>query len=145
MNIDVSTKIPMEGERTQADRFSKDIPRYSAAQGSTRAEQGVITRDKNHQEEKAIEPDVEMHTEMDLKDMAAVVEELNEAMPLRARQLQFAINEDANRTVISVLDKESGDMIRQLPSKEALELVIRLREAAEGSKQSVGVLVDSII
>lgn len=145
MNIDVSTKIPMEGERTQAERFSKDISRDSVAQGSTRAEQSVVARDKDKQEQKTVEPDVEMHTDMDLKDMAAVVEELNEAMPLRARQLQFAINEDANRTVISVLDKESGDMIRQLPSKEALDLVIRLREAAEGSKQSVGVLVDSII
>ncbi len=79
------------------------------------------------------------------KDLATMVDELNEAIPLRARQLQFAIDEDANRTVISVLDKESGEKIRQIPSEEALALVTRLREAAAGAEHAVGVLVNSKI
>jgi flagellar protein FlaG len=38
------------------------------------------------------------------------------------RQVQFSIDSASGRTVVSVRDADTGDMIRQIPSEEALRL-----------------------
>lgn len=45
------------------------------------------------------------------------------------RGLQFSIDEDTGRTVVKVIARHSGEVIRQLPSEEALELAKRLQDA----------------
>jgi|SRR5690554_4010885 len=143
MNIEFTAKLPMEAERTQVKGVVNAFNAEEAKQQGLA--ESVVENRQRAQEKKASEPSVQKEIEVQAKDIAAMVDELNEAIPLRARQLQFAIDEDANRTVISVLDKESGETIRQIPSKEALELIARLREASEGAEQIVGVLVNSKI
>ena len=51
------------------------------------------------------------------------------------RSLQFKVDEDSGRNVIKVIDKESGDLVKQYPSEEVLGIVAKLAEAT-------GVLVD---
>lgn len=143
MNIEFTAKLPMEAERAQVKGVTSAFNAEAAKQQGLA--ESVGANQQRTQEKKEVEPQVKKESELKPKDIAAMVDELNEAIPLRARQLQFAIDEDANRTVISVLDKESGETIRQIPSKEALELIARLREASEGAEQIVGVLVNSKI
>lgn len=145
MNIEMTAKLPVETERTQAERRSRNELKESTTQRSLGSEKVVAQEYNKKQDKSANDKQSSLHTEMEPKDIAAAVDELNKAIPLQARQLHFEINEDANRTVISVLDKESGDVIRQIPSEEALALAIRLREASQGAKQSVGILLDSKI
>jgi flagellar protein FlaG len=38
------------------------------------------------------------------------------------RQVQFSIDSASGRTVVSVRDADTGDVIRQIPSEEALRL-----------------------
>lgn len=145
MNIEMTAKLPVDTERTQAERLSKNVLKESATQRSVGSEKAVAQEYSKQKEKSADESKSSLYTEMEPKDIAAVVDELNQAILLQARQLHFEINEDANRTVISVLDKDSGEVIRQIPSEEALALAIRLREASQGANQSVGVLLDSKI
>ena len=42
------------------------------------------------------------------------------------RDLQFRIDDATGRTVVTVLDGETNEVIRQIPSEEALRLVDRL-------------------
>ncbi|MCK8135308.1 flagellar protein FlaG [Pseudoalteromonas sp. 2CM28B] len=51
------------------------------------------------------------------------------------RSLQFQVDEDSGRDVIKVLDKATGDVIKQYPSEEVLSLVSKLSETA-------GLLID---
>ena len=44
------------------------------------------------------------------------------------RNLNFSINENTGRTVVEVTDKATGDVIRQLPTEEALRLAESLDE-----------------
>ena len=44
------------------------------------------------------------------------------------RNLNFSINESTGRTVVEVTDRESGEVIRQLPTEEALRLAESLDE-----------------
>ncbi len=52
--------------------------------------------------------------------LAELVEELREAMPSHEKSLEFKIDEVLDRAVVSVIDKNTGEMIRQLPSEEVV-------------------------
>lgn len=45
------------------------------------------------------------------------------------RDLNFHIDDSSGRVVVKVLDGGSGDVVRQIPSEEALQLAARLEEA----------------
>ncbi|MBM7072210.1 flagellar protein FlaG [Shewanella sp. 202IG2-18] len=54
--------------------------------------------------------------------------ELTEMMALSHKSIQFQVHEDSGKTVISVTDTQSGEVIRQLPSEEALKLAEKFAE-----------------
>lgn len=53
----------------------------------------------------------------------AAVETLNARMKDSSRSLEFSMDEVAKRSVIRVIDKTSGDIIRQLPNEDVLRAV----------------------
>jgi flagellar protein FlaG len=79
------------------------------------------------------------------------VEQMKDYSQVMSRQLQFDVDEDSGKTVVRVLDKDSGQVIRQIPSDEVLALARHMRElmeedtaniAGKGMKdQPVGLLV----
>jgi flagellar protein FlaG len=48
------------------------------------------------------------------------------------RALEFKVDEGTGRTVVTVSDRETGELIRQIPSEEALALAARLQEGTAG-------------
>ena len=61
------------------------------------------------------------------------------------RNLTFSIDENTERSVVTVLDSDSGDVIRQIPSEELLVLAERIQELQEDIGSRVGVLIDNQI
>lgn len=60
-----------------------------------------------------------------------------------ARRLSFDIDKDANNEVyMMVTDRESGEVIRQIPSKEMRDLHARLQEPSTNLKDLVGLLLN---
>ncbi|TVZ38571.1 flagellar protein FlaG [Alteromonadaceae bacterium 2753L.S.0a.02] len=47
------------------------------------------------------------------------------------RDLQFTVDEELERTVIKVVDGDSGELIRQIPEEVFLELARKLKEDGE--------------
>ena len=47
------------------------------------------------------------------------------------RQLQFSIDENSGRTVITVLNSETQEIIRQIPEEEALHLASKLVQGGD--------------
>ena len=60
----------------------------------------------------------------------------------QARNLAFSIDEDTNRSIVTVRDSSSGDVIRQIPSEEVLRLAERIQTLQEDVGSSVGVFVN---
>ncbi|WP_298271473.1 flagellar protein FlaG [Geobacter sp.] len=54
-----------------------------------------------------------------LKEAAAKINEFIESM---TTDLRFSFDRDAERMVVKVLSRKDGEVIRQIPSKEALEI-----------------------
>lgn len=50
------------------------------------------------------------------------VSELNQSPQVKTQGLQFSIDEDSKRTVVKVVDQETQEVLRQIPTKEALEI-----------------------
>ena len=65
--------------------------------------------------------------------LAAAVSELNEHVQRIQRDIEFSIDQDSGRTVIKVVDSKNKEVIRQIPSEEALSLAHRLDELRGGS------------
>lgn len=52
-----------------------------------------------------------------------LVTKLRELMPSREVKLKFSMDDVLNRPIISVHDKETGELVKQLPSAEVLRAV----------------------
>ncbi len=62
-------------------------------------------------------------------DMQAAVVEMNDFVQSVNRNINFDLEEDNGQVVVSVTDRETGTIIRQIPSEEALQLAESLSEA----------------
>lgn len=77
----------------------------------------------------------------------AAKEFVNMAQTLN-RELQFSIHDDIDHTVITVVDRNTGETVRQIPSEEIVRLAQRMSELhGNGNEQAIdsatGVLFDS--
>lgn len=61
--------------------------------------------------------------------VAEAIKRIQEFVDETQRGLQFSIDDDTGRTVVKVIARHTGEVIRQLPSEEALELAKRLQDA----------------
>lgn len=62
-------------------------------------------------------------TELTVQQIEETVESLNQAMRFLERGINFAIDENSERTVIKVFDKETNDLIKQIPSEDLLKVI----------------------
>ncbi|MBD3585351.1 flagellar protein FlaG [Salinimonas sp. HHU 13199] len=78
-------------------------------------------------------------------DSQAILERLstiNEQFPLKATSLVFEFDDTNDPPVIKVVDKESGDVIRELPPKELREIAKALSDIADSLKEQAHNLHD---
>ncbi len=62
--------------------------------------------------------------QIEQKDIAR----LNDYVQNIRRRLEFRVDEATNRTVVTVIDQDTQEVIRQIPSEAALKLVQRLND-----------------
>jgi len=68
------------------------------------------------------------HT-VELPDMRVMAEDLqNNLKVLHDVNLQFSVHQASGQVVVAVTDKESGELIREIPSREMLRLSAKLEE-----------------
>jgi flagellar protein FlaG len=60
--------------------------------------------------------------------LAGVVERLNERMRGMQRSLQFSVDDDSGRIVVKVIDRETDEVIRQIPSEEMLAVMKHIND-----------------
>jgi len=68
--------------------------------------------------------------EPDQQPLDDVVSELNNLVRELHRELQFSVDDKSGETVIKVVDRETDEVVRQIPSEEVVRLRQRLQEAA---------------
>lgn len=62
-------------------------------------------------------------------NISEVVKDLNTMVhQVAATKVSFDVDEETGRSVVRVLNKETGEVIRQIPTEELLTLVARMRQ-----------------
>ena len=64
----------------------------------------------------------------DSAEISEAVTRINEIVQSVQRDLSFNVDEDSGQTIIRVVDSGSGELIRQIPSEEALAIALQLRD-----------------
>jgi flagellar protein FlaG len=59
---------------------------------------------------------------------AAIAERLDKFMKDSGRSVEFRVDDDAHATVLTVRRADTGEVVRQYPTEEALSLLRRLNE-----------------
>jgi len=92
-----------------------------------------LTEAKKQQETNAIEEAAEANQgPLAPEQLEKVAQELQEFVGELNRGLEFSVDKDSGRDVIKVIDKSSGDLVKQFPSEEVLTLVAKLSEMTGG-------------
>ncbi|HEB63473.1 MAG TPA: flagellar protein FlaG [Gammaproteobacteria bacterium] len=72
-------------------------------------------------------------------ELESAMKQIDDAMKNMQRELSFSVDKESGTTVVKVIDAETKEMIRQMPSEEAMKLAQRIKE----SLSSEGLLLDS--
>jgi flagellar protein FlaG len=65
-------------------------------------------------------------------ELQSSVDNINKALRQADKNLVFSIDEASNKTIIKVVDSVTGDVIREIPSKEALAISQAIEQIQQG-------------
>lgn len=82
---------------------------------------------------------VEYESPKSQEEVSQAVVELNDYIQSVNRGLEFSVDEDSGRSIIKVVDSETGDVIRQMPSEEILHIARFLKE---GQPETEGMILN---
>ncbi|MTV40776.1 flagellar protein FlaG [Duganella radicis] len=71
-----------------------------------------------------------------LEQVSEAVSQLNKSVQAKSQGLEFSIDSDSKRTVVKVVDQTTKEVLRQIPTPEALEIAKSLE-----AKSSTGLLI----
>lgn len=97
------------------DRVSRIV-----SQGSASAEVAAVATDPSA---------VQQPSAAQLK---TAVEKINSVLRQANRNLEFSVDDETKRVVVKVVDTETGELIRQLPSEETLAISRAIGEIQRG-------------
>jgi flagellar protein FlaG len=66
------------------------------------------------------------------EQLKKAVDEINRAMQQSGRSLQFSVDSATDRVVVRLTDTETGEVIRQIPSEETLEIARSIGQFQQG-------------
>jgi flagellar protein FlaG len=76
-------------------------------------------------------------------ELQQAVDVVNQAVALEQRSLSFSIDDVSGRSVIKVIDYETDELIKQIPSEELLKVAQDIKRLQEEMGQSIGLLIDN--
>lgn len=117
---------PPPAPATDATAKPSQAPPLPAPQASPQAVQSTqktapptslpTNKDAKETKEQALKKDTEQ------EQIKQAMEKLRSSLPPKASSLQFSLDKTSGQTVIKVIDTDTGDTIRQIPSEEMLEI-----------------------
>jgi flagellar protein FlaG len=67
----------------------------------------------------------------DAAELDKALGKINQSMASKGQDLVFSIDPDSQRTIVKIIDQKTSEVLRQIPSQEALDIAKAL-ESAQG-------------
>lgn len=61
------------------------------------------------------------------------VQQMNRAMRVASSALEFSVDQDTDRVVVTMTDRDTGEVVMQIPSQQTLALARYLEAASKGA------------
>ena len=110
MSMQAMTAAPVRD--AQAARNQADAPAGGSRAAEARGE--IIQQNIGPQDQNPRTPDI--------GEVQTALEEVEKAVAPMAQSLQFSLDKDSGRTVVKVMDTDTNEVIRQIPSEEVLAI-----------------------
>jgi len=81
---------------------------------------------------KSVEEIVEKRIALNRKELETMVKEMDHFVNSINRGLAFRIDEESGRNVVTIYEASTGDIIRQIPDEEMLDILKRLATHSSG-------------
>lgn len=137
-SIEVASGLTAKGVQTKpVDNPDKKIEVVSATDGSTSVESKEVLSNapvSMQDEEKALQQAIKASVE-------EVIPKVRELMQKNQRSLDFKVAEQENRVIITVIDKETDEVIRQIPPEDVIQIAKSMGQGIDDAL--LGILVDS--
>ena len=78
-----------------------------------------------------------------LQSMQRLADSSNQLAGMQTRGLEFSTAQESGRTVVKVIDKENGELIRQIPSEEFMQMADKISDLSEQINVARGLLFES--
>ncbi len=62
------------------------------------------------------------------QELEAAVQQLTDYVSSHQRDLQFTVDDETGRSVVKIVDRETGDVIRQIPSEDMMAMARSLNK-----------------
>lgn len=84
----------------------------------------------------------EVKPEQSPQALEQALDVINRAIVIEQRSLSFSVDEASGRSVIKVVDQQTDQLIRQIPTEEVLRVAQDIKKLQEEMGQSLGLLID---
>lgn len=134
MNMEIkpaSVVAPVPGKATGLVR-GQNSAISSDASAKQLSNNDIRSDNENLSAQKSTDKNAGQQSEQEVKK---VVSELNSSIQSAQRNLQFSMDKDLGKIVIQVKDKQTDEVVRQIPSEEFMDLARNLQSIVD-AKQS---------
>lgn len=100
----------------------------------------------------AVQPESKAKTEQEqtmqavsVDELGNAVEDINQFVNSQGRTLNFSVDEESGKPVVKVVDFQTKEVIRQIPSEEVLTMAKAIKRLQEDLGSATGLIFDKTI
>lgn len=118
--VKLSPVTAVKADKQTHERSAKDVKAEYTLQSDAFPNKTVDLINEKQQEDKK--------SKLTLEIAKKAADEGNTLLQAVKRNLQFEVDDSTKELVVKIVDSESGDMVRQIPSEEMLAFIKRMKE-----------------
>jgi len=135
MNIGYVNR-PAQPASIDAGSARKDTPTPASTTGNSTAPTPAPHRDSTLAPGKPQPSEaqvVQQQSELSRESVEKLVERISQEIRIERRSLSFTVDDELGRTIVKVIDRETDEVIRQIPSEELLRVAEAIRSIRDQS------------
>jgi len=128
--MDISSYTSITQPYGSGINIASETERASSVNAQIKAEEQIDPREIVQNESAQVF--AEERTKLNVDELEKRIEEVNEFVASINTGLSFRFDEGSGRDVVTIFDANTGDIIKQIPSEEMLEILRRLAANSSG-------------
>ncbi len=116
------------------------------------AANAAVELDKKKSDDKTVPPEVVTQQadgtssqSLTADELGEAVESVNQFVNAQGRTLNFSVDEESGKPVVKVIDFETKEVIRQIPSEEILTMAKAIKRLQDDLGSATGLMFDKTI